>query len=295
MSDHMKRFDTSGFTVCVADNEAAGVHLAGYNGAASLVPKATGDNIFVPTYGGLNYECTWIDGVKQTDEQTFEPRRAPMNIVEGDRNSVVLHQPPTPFKGIETFVTFRAEEPCYLHQHVKMVFHKELAEGRSFTSLWASYLHAPPDRHVYMKRGGGELDGWVGITKERHRAPHYIVHDLPARELSPAEHIALAEDPPSAPRLESIDGPLDFYYGLYFEHAFIMMFRQGQDVRLAYSPNGGDETPVWSPAWDYVLTIDGVHIGEPYEWDLCLAYKPFEGRRDVLKEVERYTGQASVP
>lgn len=288
MSEHMRRLETEGFTACIANNDPVGIHRAGYNGVASLVPKATGNNIFVPFCGGLNYECTWIDGLEQSYDETFEPRRAPMRIVESDATSVVLHQPPTDFKGVEAIITFRVEEPHYLHQHVKIVFHKKSTEGRSFKSLWASYLHAPPDRHVYLKRSGGELEGWVGVTKERHRAPHYIVHDLPARELSAIEHIKLCENPPAAPSFESVEAPLDFYYGLYFDHAFIMMFAESANVRLAYSPNGGDETPPWSPAWDYMLNVDEIRLAVPHEWDLCLAFKPFEGRRDVLSEVERY-------
>ncbi len=288
MTEHLRRIEVSGFAAYIADNEAVGIHRAGYNGVASLVPPTTGNNIFVPSYCGLNYECTWIEGLEQSEAEMFEPRRAPMSIIDADRTSVLLHQPPTAAKGIEAFITFRAEEPHYLHQHVRIVFHDRRTEGRRFTSLWASYMHAPPDRHVYMQRGGEGLSGWVGITKQRHRAPYYIVHDLPPRELSAQEHVELAADPPEPPRSESLGGPLDFYYGVYFDHALIMMFARSEGVGLAYSPNGGDELPPWNPAWDYVLAADKIVLGEPYEWDLCAAVKPFAGRLDVLEEAARY-------
>jgi hypothetical protein len=288
LAEHIKMLETSAFTAFVADNAAAGIHREGYNGIASLVPKATGNNIFVPVYCGLNYECTWLEGVEQTYEETFEPRRRAMEIAAADAGSVTLYQGETAFKGIEAEITFRVEEPWYLHQRVRIAFHKALAKGRRFTSLWASYLHAAPNRNVYLKRGGGDLEGWIGVTKERHRAPYYMVHDLPARELSVAEHATLAQEPPAPPRFEAIDEPLAFYYGLYFDLAFISMFKDPANTRLAYSPNGGDEAPPWSPAWDYMLNVDSVELERPYEWNLCVAVKPFAGRRDVLDEARRY-------
>lgn len=290
MAEHLKRLETKAFEVYIADNGEIGIHRAGYNGAASLVPKTLGNTIFNPTTCGFNYEITTLEGVEQTYDEMFEPRRSPMEITAADAASVTLHQGATAFKGIEAWITFRVEEPHYLHQHVRFVFHKPLADGRPFSSLWASYLHAAPNRNVYMKRAGGPLEGWVGITKERHRAPYYIVHDVPAREMPVDEYFAVSQEPPAPPRFEKLDDPLAFYFGLYFDHAFIMMFKEPETVRFAYSPNGGGDMPPWNPAWDYLLNIDRVELRRPYEWDLCAAVKPFAGRQDVLDEVKRYRG-----
>jgi len=290
MSEHMKALETRDFIAFIADNDASGIHRAGYNGVASLVLKSTGNNIFVPRYCGLNYEITLLEGLQQSDEEIFEPRRSPMSIIESDASHVVLHQPETALKGIEALITFRVEEPYYVHQNVRLTFHKPLAEGRAFESLWASYLHQPPDGHAYLKGPGGDLEGWYGATKERHRAPYYIIHDLPAHELTPAEHVVIAEEPPTPPRMGKIEAPLEFYYGLYFDHTFLMMFRDSTNVRFAYSPNGGNPQPPLSPALDYVLTVPRVELGRVYEWDLCCAVKPSAGRRDILEEVRRYRG-----
>ena len=85
------------------------------------------------------------------------------------------------------------------------------------------------------------------------------------------------------------EGPLDFYYGLcHGEHLFLMMFRQPERVRLAYSPCGAGKQPAWNPAWDYVLVLDDARIGETFRWDVCLALKEYRGRADALKEVRRY-------
>lgn len=286
----MIKLETESFTAFISDNEATDIHRKGYNGIASLIPKDIGNNIFVPAYCGLNYECTWIEGVDQTYDQMFEPRMSQMYVEDSGPDFAVLYQPPTGFKGIEARISFKVCPPCYIHQNVKLKFHKQLMKQMNFTSLWASYLHASPNRNVYMKLQYPDkaLEGWIGITKEKHRAPYYIVQDLPSHELTVSDHLTLAENPLLTPRFEELDNPLSFYYGLYYDYAFIMMFKQPEKVRLAYSPNGGDELPPWSPAWDYMLNLKDVECGKTYEWDICLAIKPYKGRADVLSEVQRF-------
>ena len=71
---------------------------------------------------------------------------------------------------------------------------------------------------------------------------------------------------------------------------FLMMFKQPERVRLAYSPCGGGTQPAWNPACDYVLQLDDATPGTTYAWDLCLVVKPFQGRGDILTEVRKYLG-----
>lgn len=286
----LRLLETSQLLAYVANNEACGVHRAGYNGIASLIPKNLGNNIFVPVYCGMNYEITSFEGFEQNDDQMYEPRRKPIQIIYSDDTTVRMHQSPSDCKGIEAFITFRVEEPYYIHQNIKLVFHKKLKERMNFSSLFASYLHIPPNRNAYLKIGPGndDLEGWVGVTKAFHRAPRYLAHELPNRELSVQEHFELLDKAPLLPKHEAIHGPLPFYYGLYYDYAFIMMFREPEKVRFAYSPNGGDVEQPWSPAWDYVLVQDDITLGTTYEWNVCLAVKPYSGRKDILDEVRRY-------
>ena len=77
----MKSFptlETKEFLVFVADNSVLGIHRAGYNGIASLIPKRTGNNIFVPTYAGLNFEGISLAGLSpyvHPSGSPFEPRQ----------------------------------------------------------------------------------------------------------------------------------------------------------------------------------------------------------------------------
>jgi len=319
----MKRFpslETKTFVAYIADNSSLGIHRSGYNGIASLIPKHSGNNLFVPMYAGLNYETISLTGLSPYTHpggSKFEPRSEPMHIECATAGEVVLIQPETSHSHVGARITFSVEEPYYLHQHIELAFHKRfctMEESNAFRSLWASYIHMPSDRHIYLKpdlEEGAELEGWVGITKADHGylSDHSVdteVRRLPdTDEITPAEHLeemrrqkpqktadlfdSAKPDSSTQPISHRILGPLAFYYGFcHGEQQFLMMFAQPGRFRLAYSPCGAGKEPAWNPAWDYILHLDDAKTGVVYSWDVCLAVKPYKGRKDVLGEVRSY-------
>ena len=110
---------TQEFMAFIADNSALGIHRAGYNGLASLIPRRTGNNLFVPSHAGLNYEHIFVAGLPpygESHQSSFEPRAEPMHVEGADEEHVTLIQPETSYAHISARITFRVEEPCYLHQ-----------------------------------------------------------------------------------------------------------------------------------------------------------------------------------
>ena len=314
---------TSSFTAYIADNQANGIHRWGYNGLAALIPNHSGNNLFVPTYSGLNYETISLNGLtdyryepkKEEHQSIFEPRCEPMFIESADSKQIVLVQPETAHAHVSAKITFRVEEPHYLHQSIELTFHKRFCgkdEKNHFSSLWASYMHMPPDGHIYMKPNweeGDDLDGWFGITKADHQATDLQIKNLPKdTEIGAEDHLEVMknENPLSAKEIgqvkvtndapmarpELLDGALSFYYGFCHDsQLFLQMFKQPEQThqfKLAYSPCGGGQEPGWSPAWDYVLELEDAELNKPYTWDLCIAIKQFESRKDILKELKRY-------
>ena len=311
------------FLAYIADNASLGIHRRGYNGLAALIPRHSGNNLFVPTYAGLNYETISLTGMptyrheptKQDHQSKFEPRKEAMYIESADDREVVLVQPESPHSGVEARICFRIAEPHYLHQRIGLTFHKRFCDtdqASAFTSLWASYLHMPPDRHLYLKpdwQVGDPLDHWFGLTSAGHGATGYQIRRLPdgQRLTAPAHLQAMTRQepmtqselaaltdagwPPTAlPRAAFASAPLSFYYGFCHDDLMLLkIFRQPQHFRLAYSPCGGGEEPAWCPAWDYVLKLDDAPTGTTHVWELCVAVKPFQGRADVIDEVARYT------
>ena len=313
--DRFPMLETASFLAFIAENSAVGIHRAGYNGVASLIPRHTGNNIFVPTFAGMNYETISLEGLppyRNSHPTKFEPRAEPMHIESADGEKVVLVQPETGHARVSARITFAVREPHYLHQRIELTFHHRFcSEDRAgrFDSLWASYLHMPPDRHIYLKPdqdAGGDLANWLGITKADHGAPDMQVRCLPdGHEIDAESHLkAMGDQAPlsdddiaALPEVEwspaalpkALDGPLAFYYGLLPNSLlYLMMFKQPERIRLAYSPCGGGRQPAWNPAWDYVLHLDDAEAGSTHVWDVCLVVKPWQGRADVLNEVRLY-------
>ena len=294
--------ETSEFLAFIADNSGLGIHRAGYNGVASLIPKRSPNNIFVPTYAGMNYETINLTGLTPYVEKTgmkFEPRREPMHIEHADDERVVLVQPETSHAHVSARITFSVEEPCYLHQKIELTAHQRFhpgGESCSLSSLWASYMHMPPNGNIYMKTelAQNDLQGWYALTKEDHSSRDLFAQPVPdSPDFTVADHLKQATDggrlEERAPDLsETLDRGLPFYYGLCHDLMFLMMFKQPDQFRLAYSPCGGGKEPAWSPAWDYVLRMENVEVETPYTWDLCLCVKPFESRTEIMEMVRAY-------
>ena len=170
-------------------------------------------------------------------------------------------------------------------------------------------MHMPPDIHVYLKPSleeGDVLEGWFGVTKADHDAPEMQIRSLPAdADIGAEEHLKAMKEQPALSAEEQrrvrqtewapaalpglLDGPLRFYYGFCNgSQMFLLMFKQPERFRLAYSPCGAGKQPAWNPAWDFLLCLEDAELGRTYEWDLCLVVKKFQGRADALAEVESY-------
>ncbi|MBI2193427.1 MAG: hypothetical protein HYU36_15740 [Planctomycetes bacterium] len=59
----------SSFLAFIADNEPPGIHRAGYNGVASMIPMSSDNNLFVPLFAGLDYETISLSGNRR--KETF--------------------------------------------------------------------------------------------------------------------------------------------------------------------------------------------------------------------------------
>ena len=70
-----------------------------------------------------------------------------------------------------------------------------------------------------------------------------------------------------------------------------MMFENpGKDaeLRFAQSPDGGGDT---NPAWDFIYFRKNYKVGEKFSFRARAVYKKFEGKDDVIKIYEAWSGK----
>jgi hypothetical protein len=269
----------------VDDNILPG-HRAGYSGIASLTHAAAGDNLFVPSYAGLNFEHIH-DGTTRDRRILFEPRMAPMQTRVVDQHTVELYQAPTPTWQLESVLRYAMLEDGT----IEMTF-ECIPRGKTFRHdyvglFWASYIHQPESLDIHFLGATQSDEGdprWIrGITPshgelsthvgrmDRRGFPHD--EDFPLTLVFNRSHYEYAEP---------------WYYGVSHGMAFIQMFRPQDAVRLSQSPSGGGRG---NPAWDFQWFVDGYEVGKLYRMVMRAQYVPSKSREQV-EQVSRPHRQA---
>jgi len=107
----LKRADVEAVIVDnrAADDDVLPDHRAGYSGIAWLKHARRPENLFVPSYAGLNFEHIH-DGTVQESKVLFEPRNAPMELRVVDADTIELYQAPSPHYGLESCLRYRMLE-----------------------------------------------------------------------------------------------------------------------------------------------------------------------------------------
>jgi hypothetical protein len=287
-------FQTSQLRCVIGNNAAMGEHAAGYNGVFALRWGDAGENAFVPAYAGLNLEHYFDARPRNPDAAIFfEPRRAPMSFTRLSETAAELHQPPTPYYGVESWTRFEIREPYYVDMTFRCVPTKAAFEGGFMGIFWASYINAPLDKSVYFLEAGSTLDAprWAQYCTQVHGRDSTVCHAS-----APAVDVGASRDDGS---LFTSISPLrysePFFYGRFRDMALIYIFEPDPRIRFSHSPSGGGPTPAKdgaNPAWDFQFVVPDYEIGKEYGLRMRLVCKPWAGRADVLVEVKRFLGRS---
>jgi hypothetical protein len=264
----------------------AGAHRAGYNGVWSLTHRTGPVNVFVPNVAGLNFEHIF-DGERADADNShrifFEPRIARMNFRRVSAAEAELHQPPTPTFHLESWTNLRLVAPHYIDMSFRCRPAQHVFANGYIGLFWASYINAPDDKSIYFRNGGV----WQQLCTQRHNDESTVRHrddkidlrfskryrDALYRHLSPLR----------------FDEP--FYYGLFREHIYIVMFDRTAGIRFTHSPSGGGankERQTTNPAWDFQYIVPKYEVKREYSFRARLVYRPRCSRADVLREYETW-------
>ncbi|HXG13048.1 MAG TPA: hypothetical protein VNK04_25040 [Gemmataceae bacterium] len=279
-------FRAGDLTAVIGDNSAAGEHRAGYNGVWSLTHRTEPTNLFVPAVAGLNFEHIF-DGDKGGPEPGnkvfFEPRHSPMTFRKLSDTEAELHQPPTPTFHLESWTRFRLVPPHYLDFSFRCVPTQHAFAHGYIGLFWASYINAPEDKSIYF-RGGGL---WQQLCTQRHNDESTVRHRDDKMELkfSPGYRDALFKN------FSPLRYDEPFYYGLFRQHLFILMFDRIEGIRFTHSPSGGgvnkaEQTS--NPAWDFQYIIPRYEVQKEYGFRARVVYRERCSRAEVLRELEAW-------
>ncbi|MBA2226798.1 MAG: hypothetical protein N3E46_13685 [Gemmataceae bacterium] len=275
------------------DDDVLPGHQAGYSGLAKLTHTQRKDNLFVPTYAGLNFEHI-IDGTAHQDrDRLFEPRRWPMELRQIHPHIVELYQSPTPTYGVESCQRFELLDDGALQLTIEVIPHKKAFRFGYLGLFWASYIHQP-------ENGGIHFLGWPSRLLPQNggkppAAPAQWIHSVSPAHGKWATHLS-AEDRREFPRQEPFPLTLVFnlsdyryaepwYFGVSHGMALAFVFRKEDQVRFSQSPSGGGKG---NPAWDFQFLIPDVQIKKRYQFVLRIVYLPYESPQQVQAAVARH-------
>ena len=238
-------------------------HRAGYHGVASLKHTAQDRNLFVPAYSGLNFEHIH-DGTRQDQIVLFEPRNAPMQLRVIDSHTAELHQPPTPFWGLESCLRYQLLENDALELTYECIPRRAKFKNGYIGLFWASYINQPEDKSILFFDSNRQ---WTqAISPE---------HGVLATHPGATDDRDFAHDPQFPLTLVFNNSKYRYgepwYLGQCRGMIFAQIFRPADQVRMSQSPSGGG---TGNPAWDFQWFIPNPQIGQRYQLIMRSLYIP---------------------
>jgi hypothetical protein len=278
-------FQVGDLTAVIGDNEGYGSHRAGYNGIHQLTHKSEPASIFVPGYVGLNLEHI-MDGDQELRDVEgdrrvfFEPRNAPMTFKRLSESAAELHQEPTPSFFLESWTRFELVAPHYIDFTFRCKPSQHAFRNQWFGLFWASYINAPHDKSMYFRHH----NHWLQLCTPVHNNQSTVVHKDNDFELKFTKGLtgnALFKNY-SPLRFED-----PFFYGLFREQVFQVMFDRTEGIRFTHSPSGGGynrEAQTTNPAWDFQFIVPEYEVLQEYGFKARVAYRPRCDRAELQRE-----------
>lgn len=281
-------FSVGELTAVIGDNEAHGLHRAGYNGVWSLRHASSPRELFVPGYSGLNLEHIFDGEADDSPSVFFEPRRAPMTFRQISETKAELHQPPTPTFHLESWTRFTLAEPHFIDVSFRCMAHRRAFRRGYIGLFWASYIYAPQDKSIYFLGGPEEQTGlWSQLCTPRHNDGSTVRYRQDWFEPTFRDGYREALFRSFSP----LRYDLPFYYGCFDDLVWIVMFDRAEGVRFSHSPSGGGtsvERQTANPAWDFQLLIPSYEVGKEYGFKLRTALRPRCLREEILATYRRW-------
>jgi hypothetical protein len=276
-------FQVGDLTAVIGDNEGHGKHRPGLNGVHELIHRDEPTPLFVPTIAGLNLEHIF-DGDhdlrgRNNQKVFFEPRHAPMAFKKLSDSEAELHQPPTPTYKLESWTRFKLVAPHYLDFTFRCRATQHVFRHGYIGLFWANYINAPEDKSLYF-RG---RQRWLQLCTPEHDNQSTVVHRHNKFELtfSPLPGQTLYRN------LSPLKFDEPFFYGLFRQQVFLLMFDRSDGIRFSHSPSGGGDNPALqttNPAWDCQFIVPAYEVLRDYGFRARAVYRARCSRQEIVQE-----------
>ena len=268
------------------DDKVLPGHRAGYSGIAKITHKQHAENLFVPSYAGLNYEHIH-DGKTRDRKILFEPRNLPMQLRQINEHAVELYQAPAGHYRLESCQRYEL-----LENGTIQLTYECTPRANSFTNhyiglFWASYIHQPKDLSIHFPG----FENVEGKTIDQYPKPQMV------RGVTPQHGIHATHRSSNDQRLFLHDSefPLSlvfgysrhrfqepWYYGVSGSMGFAQIFRDADQMRISQSPSGGGQG---NPAWDFQYFVPDYEVGKTYRFVMRAVYHPIDKPAEFLGRV----------
>lgn len=280
-----------GVEIVVVTNEAVKDevlrdHRAGYSGVAAIRHKARGENLFVPTVAGLNFEHI-LDGTASPErKRQFEPRNWPMELRLINEHAVELCQAPTFHHALESCQRYELLPDGVIQLTIEVAARKRTFENGYINLFWASYIDGPESLDIHFRgvpasNPDARQAKWVrGVTPKHGTLSTHPAYD-DARQFAHDEPFPLT----LVYSLSNYRYVEPWYFGVSHGMAFAQMFRPKDRVRMTQSPSGGGGG---NPAWDFQYFIPDYEAGRVYRFVMRAAYIPYKSHEQVEKATRKH-------
>ena len=291
-TEHMVTFSVGDLQVTIGDNESdppgvewrykqpfpneeAIVHMPGYNGLWSLSSVHRPQNLFMPRVAGLNYEFIF-DGELQDDLRrfSFHPRSCPIEFAVVDDRTVRMHQPPTAYRGVESWWEFQVHAPYYIDLSFQSSPTKPFPYGW-FAVFWANYITSPTDPWMRFVTPDGKL-----TERPRQSGPHTIV-PTGSREL-----VTRPDWKEGWLRRDDFTFTEPYFVGIQEHMMYQVMVHT--DGLLGFASPRPLRWPPENQPWDFHVTFFDVQPGERYGFKARVVYAPWEGEEQPRQEHQKW-------
>lgn len=251
-------------------------HRAGYSGVASLKHTKRRENLFVPSYAGLNYEHIH-DGTVKDRDILFEPRRAPMELRVIDQHTVELYQKPTPHWRLESCLRYQMLADGTIEMTLEFIPRKATFANGYVGLFWACYMHQPESLDIHFKGHGVDekpAARWIrGVTPAHGVLSTHLASDDNRRFKHDEKFPLTLAYNRSKHRFAE-----PWYYGVSHGMALVLMFRPKDQMRLTQSPSGGGKG---NPAWDFQYFSPDCQIGKRHQMVMRAMYVPYQSPQQI--------------